>query len=418
MKYYPKNLKELCDIIKHNNHITAIGSLHSFNNITENENIIDTSNFNKLLKIDTNNKTVETECGVKLIDFNYCIDKFNLALPIMGDFDEQTMAGIVSTCTHGSGINKPPVSDCVVEMKIIDSNGELKTINNEEELSAFKCSIGMTGIIYSITFQCVESFKLEEKIQMVDFNNENCMDFFTNNDYAEYWLLPYTSYANKIYRNNFMHDNSEYNMIYYYFHNLLEFISINIMYFFSYFIFLIPIYFKLIGFFNYFLPRTMYVDDSFKILPRQRATYVGTEFKELLYDIEYHFSIKYVNEVYNTLNNAIENLYKRNIIINWPINFRVIKNPGNILLAPYNDKIVLALSICVTKNNKNFHEALSYLEDVLIKKFNGLPHWGKNFYQNPLNKYNKLNEFNRIRKKYDNADKFVNLQFNNLFINK
>ena len=47
--------------------------------------------------------------GTHLRDLNAALDARGLALPQMGGYDEQTIAGVVSTSTHGSGLRLGPV---------------------------------------------------------------------------------------------------------------------------------------------------------------------------------------------------------------------------------------------------------------------------------------------------------------------
>jgi hypothetical protein len=48
----------------------------------------------------------------------------------------------------------------VVGMTIITKSGQLETLS-KDDLVAFGCAVGMIGIIYSITIQCVDAFLLE-----------------------------------------------------------------------------------------------------------------------------------------------------------------------------------------------------------------------------------------------------------------
>ncbi len=64
-----------------------------------------------------------------------------------------TMAGVVSTASHGSGRKFPPVADYVIAMEYVDEKGEIQYVDDPEELDATAGSYGLFGIIISLTFK-------------------------------------------------------------------------------------------------------------------------------------------------------------------------------------------------------------------------------------------------------------------------
>ncbi|CAH1781335.1 unnamed protein product [Owenia fusiformis] len=72
--------------------------------------------------------------------------------------DGGTLAGIISTGSVGSGINNPVLSEYAVAMRIVDSEGKLRSYNmieHPEEMGALQCCLGMCGVIYDITVKVV-----------------------------------------------------------------------------------------------------------------------------------------------------------------------------------------------------------------------------------------------------------------------
>ena len=73
----------------------------------------DMTNLNKILKAEPQNKDgsiyhIEVQAGMKLHDLVREIDvKYGMSLPCMGNYAGQTIAGIISTSTHGTGQDYP-----------------------------------------------------------------------------------------------------------------------------------------------------------------------------------------------------------------------------------------------------------------------------------------------------------------------
>jgi hypothetical protein len=83
----------------------------------------------------------------------------------LGLIAEQTIAGAVSTGTHGSG--KSSLSHYVAEVRlaIYDPQGEkpvIRTVTGGAELRAARCALGCMGIILSVKLPCRPQYDLEE----------------------------------------------------------------------------------------------------------------------------------------------------------------------------------------------------------------------------------------------------------------
>ena len=58
-------------------------------------------------------KLARVEAGIRLKELNDYLDGIGLGLSQMGGYDHQTVAGVISTSTHGSGITYGPLNDNV-----------------------------------------------------------------------------------------------------------------------------------------------------------------------------------------------------------------------------------------------------------------------------------------------------------------
>ena len=56
--------------------------------------------------------------------------------------DRQTLAGSVSTGTHGTGLGRPSLSAQIEAIELVTADGELRTIDAGEELEAARIGLG------------------------------------------------------------------------------------------------------------------------------------------------------------------------------------------------------------------------------------------------------------------------------------
>jgi hypothetical protein len=92
-------------------------------------------------------------------------------LPSMGLITEQTIAGAISTGTHGSG--NPSMSRFADEIRVAvydPATGEpvIRAIDSGDELRAARCSLGAMGIIVSVGFWSRPSYRIEEHFAQYD----------------------------------------------------------------------------------------------------------------------------------------------------------------------------------------------------------------------------------------------------------
>ena len=127
---------------------------------------------------------VRVQSGITIAKLNAYLQALKLALPNMGGFDGQTVAGVISTSTHGSGIGYGPISDLVRSLDIVGSGGTVFRIEpadgptdpeayraryperqlrqDDRWFQAAVVGMGCMGLIYSVTLAVQPLFYLRE----------------------------------------------------------------------------------------------------------------------------------------------------------------------------------------------------------------------------------------------------------------
>ena len=95
----------LNEISRTKSKVRVIGCAHSPSGLSmSNEVLISMKNFNRIIDIDEKNLEIHCESGVLLSTLNDILPKHNLSLPVQGSISTLTIAGAISTATHGSGL--------------------------------------------------------------------------------------------------------------------------------------------------------------------------------------------------------------------------------------------------------------------------------------------------------------------------
>ncbi len=86
-----------------------------------------------------------------------------------GDIDQQSLAGAVSTGTHGTGADLHCISAYVEGFELLTASGELlqcSRTENAEIFEAGRVSLGSLGILTKITMQNKPRYKLKEHVEL------------------------------------------------------------------------------------------------------------------------------------------------------------------------------------------------------------------------------------------------------------
>jgi FAD/FMN-containing dehydrogenase len=73
-------------------------------------------------------RLVRAGAGIRIKELNAYLDDHLLALSNMGGYDHQTVAGVISTSTHGSGLTFGPLNDFVRSIDLVAGNGRVYRI--------------------------------------------------------------------------------------------------------------------------------------------------------------------------------------------------------------------------------------------------------------------------------------------------
>ncbi len=201
----PKSVSELSAIVSRasgrGQKVKAVGSGHSFTSAAAtNGRMIRLENLSGILHIDHASSQVTVGAGTRLSDLNMLLHTEGLALANLGDIAYQTVAGAISTSTHGTGKALTGLAGQVVAMKLINGQGEIiecsKSVN-PHILEVARVSVGALGIITEYTLQTVPSFRLRalEQPMRLDDVLENAHDLASAHDHFEFFWIPHTKWA-------------------------------------------------------------------------------------------------------------------------------------------------------------------------------------------------------------------------------
>jgi L-gulono-1,4-lactone dehydrogenase len=141
--------------------VRVAGTGHSFTGAALTDGaLVSLDRMGALVDADPATGLVRVEAGITLHALSQALAGYGLAMPNLGDIDEQSIAGAISTATHGTGITLPNLSAQVRALRLVTAAGEVLDLDGGEDLLAARVALGVLGIVTEVTLQTVPAFTL------------------------------------------------------------------------------------------------------------------------------------------------------------------------------------------------------------------------------------------------------------------
>ncbi len=196
--FQPATEDELAGIISSSSKIRLTGTGHSWSTIClTSDSMVNTDLYSQVISLDKEKKQVRLQPGMKLWQLNNYLDKEGLALENLGSISKQSVAGAISTGTHGTGINYRILASQVEEFTLLTANGDRRIIHCERDKEMFDTAIvnlGALGVISEITLNVVPAFCLREQSYVANFDEtiEQLDELIQENDHFKLWWFPHS----------------------------------------------------------------------------------------------------------------------------------------------------------------------------------------------------------------------------------
>ena len=178
--------------------VKVVGAGHSFTDIAcTGGRMLKLDAYDRVLEVDAAAKTVTVEAGISIFKLAEELARNDLAFPNLGDIGYQSIAGAISTSTHGTGEKLGNLATQVKAIRLALADGSAVDLDAESDPEAFKAaqvSLGALGVISTVTLQCVPAFtlhavegpgRLDEVVEAFDEN-------VAANDHYEFYWFPYS----------------------------------------------------------------------------------------------------------------------------------------------------------------------------------------------------------------------------------
>jgi FAD-linked oxidoreductase len=207
----PSNREELAEVVgaaaAAGESVRVAGSGHSFTEAALTEGmLIQVEALSGILDADPASGLVRVGGGTVLAGLNEELARLGLAMENLGDIDRQTIAGAISTGTHGTGARFRNISAQVEGMELVLADGSVRHLGpstDAELLRAARVGVGALGVVSAVTLRCVPAFDLlrvdspHPREEVLDSFQERAEE----HEHFELFSFPYSDLALVLERN-------------------------------------------------------------------------------------------------------------------------------------------------------------------------------------------------------------------------
>lgn len=178
--------------------VRVVGAGHSFTPLVATDQmLISLDQYTGLESIDQEGLRVTVKAGTRIKALGELLFEHGLAQENLGDIDVQSIAGAISTGTHGTGIQFGSISTQVTALTLVTGDGSIVECSETQHRELFKAaqvSLGALGIIVSVTLRVQPAYRLHIQVKKKALSDclANLETYKHDYRHFEFHWIPYT----------------------------------------------------------------------------------------------------------------------------------------------------------------------------------------------------------------------------------
>jgi L-gulono-1,4-lactone dehydrogenase len=201
----PGSIEQISEAIAragaHDRRVRVAGAGHSFSDIALTDGSqLRLDRLTRVLDVDRSSGLVRVQAGITIRELNTRLAEHGLALENLGDIDVQSIAGAISTATHGTGARLRNISSQVAELTLVLADGSTLRCAEEIDSDVFRAArvgLGALGVIAEVTLRCVPAFTLRGVDAPAPLHDTLARfeELALGNDHFELFVFPHADTA-------------------------------------------------------------------------------------------------------------------------------------------------------------------------------------------------------------------------------
>jgi FAD-linked oxidoreductase len=197
----PTTEAELVGLVRAAVKVRVVGAGHSFMPLCATDGLLlDLSRLEGDVEVAKDRASVWAPGGMSLAELTKRLWSVGLSLANQGDVNPQSLAGAISTSTHGTGETLGSLATFALGFRIVTADGEIVECAADLRSGLFEAarvSLGLLGVISRIRISVVPAFHLRQRLftaRLAEIH-ERFDEWAAANRHAEFFIFPYSDRA-------------------------------------------------------------------------------------------------------------------------------------------------------------------------------------------------------------------------------
>ena len=164
---YPTSVDVIQQLVKKYDRLKVLGTRHCFNTIADTKDrFISLRDMNKIIALDEKAQTVTVEGGIRYGELAPWLNEKGYALHNLASLPHISVAGAITTATHGSGVKNGNLSSAVEALELIKADGSIVFLSRKDgdHFHAAVVDLGAFGIITKVTLKVQPTYSVQQNV--------------------------------------------------------------------------------------------------------------------------------------------------------------------------------------------------------------------------------------------------------------
>ncbi len=166
--YSANSVEQVRSYVKKQNKLKVLGTRHCFNNIADStDNFLSLKSMDEVVALEPEAHTVTVNAGMTYGQLCPLLHNKGFALHNLASLPHISIAGAISTATHGSGEKNGNLATAVSALEIVTAAGEVVKLSRQQDGEAFLGAVvglGALGVITNVTLDIQPTFMMRQYV--------------------------------------------------------------------------------------------------------------------------------------------------------------------------------------------------------------------------------------------------------------
>ena len=161
----PTTLDQVCTIVAHTPQLRVLGSRHSFTAIADSAELLTLDRLPTDVVVDRAASTVSLGGAIRYGELAEALEREGLALANLASLPHISVAGAISTATHGSGDRNGNLATAVAGLELVTSEGKvLEVSRGDPDFDGLVVGLGALGALTRVTLDVEPVYEVRQRV--------------------------------------------------------------------------------------------------------------------------------------------------------------------------------------------------------------------------------------------------------------